>query len=61
MAELLRVAQVHAPSSGRLFLLLDQEDRHVRGFIPKASPRDLPSDSELGGMIREWITAGTSR
>jgi len=45
----------------RLFLLLDQEDHHVRGFIPKASPGDLPPDAELGGMIREWITAGTSR
>ena len=47
--------------TGRLFLLLDQEDSHVRGFIPKASPGDLPPDAELGGMIREWITAGTSR
>jgi hypothetical protein len=50
-----------ARETGRLFLLLDQEDRHVRGFIPKASPGDLPPDAELGGMIREWITAGTSR
>jgi hypothetical protein len=47
--------------TGRLFLLLDQEDRHVRGFIPKASPGGLPPDPELGDMIREWITAGTSR
>jgi hypothetical protein len=47
--------------TGRLFLLLDQEDRHVRGFIPKASPGDLPPDAELGGFIRERITAGTSR
>ena len=54
-----------APRTGNAdegeFLLLDQEDRHVRGFIPKASPGDLPPDAELGGMIREWITAGTSR
>jgi hypothetical protein len=34
--------------TGRLFLLLDQEDRHVRGFIPKASPGDLPPGAELG-------------
>jgi len=47
--------------TGRLFLLLDQEDRHVRGFIPKASPGGLPPGAELGDMIREWITAGTSR
>jgi hypothetical protein len=47
--------------TGRLFLLLDQEDRHVRGFIPKASPGDLPPDAELGDMIREWITVAASR
>jgi hypothetical protein len=47
--------------TGRLFLLLDQEGRHVRGFIPKASPGDLPPDAELGDFIRERITAGTSR
>ena len=41
--------------TGRLFLLLDQEDRHVRGFIPKASP----GDAELGAFIRERITART--
>jgi hypothetical protein len=47
--------------TGRLFLLLDQENRHVRGFIPKASPGDVPPDAELGDMIREWITGGASR
>lgn len=47
--------------TGRLFLLLDQADRHVRGFVPKASPGDLPPDAELGSFIRERITAGTSR
>jgi hypothetical protein len=47
--------------TGRLFLLLDREDRHVRGFIPKASPGELPPDAELGDMIRGWITAGASR
>jgi hypothetical protein len=45
----------------RLFLLLDLQDRHVRGFIPKASPGSLPPDAELGDFIRERITAGTSR
>ena len=45
----------------RLFLLLDQEGRHVRGFVPKAGPDDLPPDAELGDLIRAWITAGTSR
>jgi hypothetical protein len=53
------------PGSGRpsrrLFLLLDLQDRHVRGFIPKASPGDLPPDAELGDFIRERITAATSR
>ena len=47
--------------TGRLFLLLDQEDRHVRGFIPKASPADLPPDADLGDFIQERITAGTPR
>jgi hypothetical protein len=47
--------------TGRLFVLLDQEDRHVRGFIPKASRGDLPPDAELSDFIRERITAGTSR
>jgi hypothetical protein len=47
--------------TGRLFLLLDLQDRHVRGFIPKASPGDLPPDAELGDFIRERITAATSR
>ena len=47
--------------TGRLFLLLDRQDRHVRGFIPKASPGDLPPGAELGDMIRERIAAGISR
>ena len=33
--------------TGRLFLLLDQGGRHVRGFIPKTGLGDLP-DAELG-------------
>jgi len=37
--------------TGRLFLLLDQEDRHVRGFIPRAVPADLPPDADPGDFI----------
>jgi len=44
----------------RLYLLLDQEDRHVRGFIPKAARGDLPPGTDLGGLIREHIRPGTS-
>jgi len=40
----------------RLFLLLDQEDRHVRGFIPKAGPDDLPPGTDLGDLIRARIS-----
>jgi hypothetical protein len=47
--------------TGRLFLLLDLQDRHVRGFIPKASPDGLPPDVELGDFIRQRITAGAPR
>ena len=36
--------------TARLFLLLDQEGRHVRGFVPKAGPGDLPPDAELGDL-----------
>ena len=39
----------------RLFLLMDQEGRTVRGFIPKASRSDPQSDAELGLLIRERI------
>jgi hypothetical protein len=31
-----------------MFLLLDQENQHVRGFIPKAGAGDLPPDTALG-------------
>jgi hypothetical protein len=34
--------------TGRLFLLLDQENRHVRGFVPKESSGGLPPDPGLG-------------
>jgi hypothetical protein len=42
----------------RLFLLLDQQDRHVRGFIPKPGRGDLASDPGLADLIRERISAG---
>jgi hypothetical protein len=41
----------------RLFLLLDQASRHVRGFIPKAGLADLPPEV-VGRLIRERISAG---
>ena len=42
----------------RLFLLLDQEDRHVRGFIPKAGMAHLPPEVGIVGLIRDQITTG---
>jgi hypothetical protein len=44
----------------RLFLLMDAESRTVRGFIPKTGRSDLPSDAELGRLIRERIRAAIS-
>jgi hypothetical protein len=44
----------------RLFLLMDAEGRTVRGFIPKTGRSDLPSDAELGRLIRERIQATIS-
>jgi hypothetical protein len=41
----------------RLFLLMDQEGRHVRGFIPKTGQGELPPEPDLGTMIRERIMA----
>jgi hypothetical protein len=41
--------------TGRLFLLLDQEGRNVRGFIPKTGPAGQPADADLGTLIRERI------
>lgn len=41
----------------RLFLLLDQEGRHVRGFIPKAALARLPAEVGVAGLIRDQITA----
>ena len=49
-----------ACETGRLFLLLDQEGRNVRGFIPKTGRGDLPSGAELGSLIRERIRAAVS-
>jgi len=42
----------------RLFLLLDQEDRHVRGFIPKAGLAHLPQEVGIVRLIRDQIPAG---
>jgi hypothetical protein len=42
----------------RLFLLLDQEGRNVRGFIPKTGRGDLQPDAELHSLIRERISSG---
>src|SRR5579871_1483001 len=42
----------------RLFLLLDQEGRHVRGFIPKAALARLPAEVGIARLIRDQITAG---
>jgi len=44
----------------RLFLLMDAEGRTVRGFIPKTGRSDLPSEAELGRLIRERIRAAIS-
>src|SRR5436309_14236991 len=44
----------------RLFLLLDQEGRNVRGFIPKTGRGDLRPDGELSSLIRERISSGIS-
>jgi hypothetical protein len=44
----------------RLFLLLDQGGRHVRGFIPKTSLGDPRPNAELGRLIRERIRSRTS-
>lgn len=42
----------------RLFLLLDRDGKHVRGFIPKAALGSLPPGDSLGGLIRERIGGG---
>jgi hypothetical protein len=44
----------------RLFLLLDQGGRHVRGFVPKTGLGDCQPDAEIGDLIRERIRSGTS-
>ena len=49
-----------ACETGRLFLLLDQEGRNVRGFIPKTGRDGLQPDAELGSLIRERISSGIS-
>ena len=42
----------------RLFLLLDQEGRHVRAYIPKAGLAHLPPEVGIGRLIRDQITTG---
>jgi hypothetical protein len=44
----------------RLYLLLDQKGRHVRGFIPKAGLDDPEPNPELGQLIRERIRSAAS-
>jgi hypothetical protein len=53
--------------TGRMFLLLDQGNQHVRGFIPKAGAGglapgagDLAPGAGLGDLIRARIAAGSS-
>jgi hypothetical protein len=46
--------------TGRLFLLLDQDGSHVRGFVPKTGAGDRPADSGLGDLIRARIAAAAS-
>jgi hypothetical protein len=42
--------------TGRMFLLLDQGNQHVRGFIPKAGTGDLSPGTGLGDLIRARIS-----
>ena len=52
--------------TGRMFLLRDQGNQHVRGFIPKAGtgdkagPGDPGPEPGLGDLIRARIAAGAS-
>jgi hypothetical protein len=42
----------------RLFLLLGQEGRNVRGFIPKTGLANLQPEGDLGQLIGERIRSG---
>jgi len=44
----------------RLFLLMDQEGRTVRGFIPKTGRSEPQPGAGLGSLIRERIRSGIS-
>jgi hypothetical protein len=46
--------------TGRLFLLLDQDGGHVRGFVPKTGVGGGTADPGLGDLIRARISAATS-
>jgi hypothetical protein len=49
------------PAHRRLYLLLDQQGHHVRGFVPKTGLDDPEPNPRLGALIRERIMAGASR
>jgi hypothetical protein len=44
--------------TSRLYLLLDQRGRHVRGFIPKHGIDDLVREAEIGRFLRSRIRSG---
>jgi hypothetical protein len=46
------------PGLGCLYLLLDQQGHHVRGFVPKTGLDDPEPNPRLGALIRERIMAG---
>jgi hypothetical protein len=52
------VALTGVRETKRLFLLLDQEGRHVRGFIPKAGLAHLPPEVGVVRLIRDQIVTG---
>jgi hypothetical protein len=53
-------APAGAYETERLFLIMDAEGRTVRGFVPKTGRTDLPSDADLGRLIRERIRTAIS-
>jgi hypothetical protein len=44
----------------RLYLLLDQEGRHVRGFVPKTGLDDPEPNPGLGRLLRERIRSAAT-
>jgi hypothetical protein len=53
-------AMAGAYETERLFLLLDQEGRNVRGFIPKTGQGGPQPDTELSSLIRDRISCAIS-